>query len=149
MTSKMNLLAITLSVSLLVCAAARAAEAPAAIASMPEAAVSSAAPASAAAAATAADPGLFSKLQVGMTASEVADALKIGPDDTHTYETGKRFIPFYFGSDAIRLAGLWKGLGCLTFSAGYRFQNHGTEWKDFDGTLIVITPDPSGRCYVL
>lgn len=90
----------------------------------------------------------FELLQVGMSTAEINQILGRSPDDYHTYETGKRwFIPFYFGNDAVRLQAHYKGEGCLTFSVGFRFQNHGTEWEKVEGDLREITIDPSGDCY--
>lgn len=93
------------------------------------------------------DVARFEKLRVGMYSSEVNEVLGRAPDDYHTYESGKRWIPFYFGKDAVRLQALYKGEGCLIFSVGFRYQNHGTEWKDVEGTLLEIAPDASGKCY--
>lgn len=91
--------------------------------------------------------GKFQSLRVGMSALEVNEVLGRQPDIYHTYESGKRWIPFYFGSDAVRLQALYKGEGCLIFSAGFRYQNHGIDWVDFSGTLAEITLDPSSACY--
>ncbi|MEO5844994.1 MAG: hypothetical protein ABIQ33_09140 [Caldimonas sp.] len=51
---------------------------------------------------TPAQNGKFAKLQIGMQMEEVT-ALIGGPDNMSRHETGKRWIPFYFGSDAQRL----------------------------------------------
>ena len=93
------------------------------------------------------DVARFEMLRVGMYSSDVNEVLRRAPDDYHTYESGKRWIPFYFGKDAVRLQALYKGEGCLIFSVGFRYQNHGTEWKDVEGTLLEIAPDASGKCY--
>ena len=82
-----------------------------------------------------------------MHTSEVFQVLGRAPDNYHTWETGKRWIPFYFGQDAIRLQAVYKGEGCLIFSVGFRYQNHGPEWKEVDGHLLEIAPDASGKCY--
>jgi hypothetical protein len=55
----------------------------------------------------------------------------------HTSETGKRWIPFYFGNDATRLQADYSGEGCLTFTGGSVFGGGTNE-------LIRITADPSG-----
>ena len=81
----------------------------------------------------------FAKLQIGMRMSEV-NSLIGTPDDLDRHETGKRWIPFYFGSDAQRMQVLYKGEGCLTYTGGNVFGGGGNE-------LIRITADPSVRCW--
>lgn len=44
----------------------------------------------------------FAKLKIGMTYREV-NSLIGAPDDIFRHETGKRWIPFYFGNDAQRM----------------------------------------------
>jgi hypothetical protein len=67
------------------------------------------------------EPGSkFSKLQIGMTMDEVS-ALIGGPDTFNRHETGKRWIPFYFGNDVQRYEVLYKSEGCLTYTAGNQF----------------------------
>jgi hypothetical protein len=97
--------------------------------------------------AKASEPGKFRNLLVGMYIDQVNEVLGRAPDQYHTYESGKRWIPFYFGQDAVRLQALFKGEGCLVFSVGLRYQSHATEWKDVGGTLLEIAPDTSGKCY--
>ncbi len=82
----------------------------------------------------------FAKLQIGMTMNEVQDVLGRSPDRTHSYESGKRWIPFYFGNDARRLQALYKGEGCLIATGG-------NAWGGGGGELIQIEVDPSGTCY--
>jgi hypothetical protein len=82
----------------------------------------------------------FAKLQIGMRSSEVQDILGRAPDRSHIYESGKRWIPFYFGNDAQRMQVLYKGEGCLIFTAG-------TAWGGGGGDLIQIQADPTGACY--
>ena len=93
------------------------------------------------------EQGKFGRLLVGMDIEEVNAVLGRAPDQYHTYESGKRWIPFYFGQDAIRLQALFKGEGCLVFSVGLRYQNHGPDWKDVSGTLVDIASDTTGKCY--
>lgn len=81
----------------------------------------------------------FAKLQIGMRMSEV-NSLIGTPDDLDRHETGKRWIPFYFGSDAQRMQVLYKGEGCLTYTGGNVFGGGGNE-------LIRISADPSVRCW--
>ncbi|MCU0949787.1 MAG: hypothetical protein MUC68_01680 [Burkholderiaceae bacterium] len=80
------------------------------------------------------------RLQIGMSMTEVQEAMGRAPDRFHTYETGKRWIPFYFGNDARRLQALYKGEGCLIFT-------HGNVWGGAGGDLIRIDHDASGACY--
>lgn len=82
----------------------------------------------------------FSKLSIGMQMSEVQDQMGRAPDRFHTYESGKRWIPFYFGNDARRLQALYKGEGCLIFTAG-------NVWGGGAGDLIAIYHDATGACY--
>ena len=82
----------------------------------------------------------FAKLQIGMSTSETQEILGRAPDRSHSYESGKRWIPFYFGNDARRLQALYKGEGCLVFTGG-------NIWGGAGGDLIQIEVDPSGACY--
>lgn len=78
----------------------------------------------------------FARLQIGMQFNEVTKLIG-GPTNMHTSETGKRWIPFYFGNDATRLQADYSGEGCLTFTGGSVFGGGTNE-------LIRITADPSG-----
>jgi hypothetical protein len=89
---------------------------------------------------TAAPDAKFSKLVIGMETPEVQELMSRTPDRSHTYESGKRWIPYYFGNDARRMQVLYKGEGCLIFTAG-------NIWGSGGGDLIAITFDPSGACY--
>lgn len=80
----------------------------------------------------------FAKLEIGMRMREVSDLIG-GPDDLERHETGKRWIPFYFGPDAQRVEVFYKGEGCLTYTGGNVFGGGGNE-------LIRITADPKGTC---
>jgi len=82
----------------------------------------------------------FAKLVIGMEPSEVQEVLGRAPDRSHTYESGKRWIPFYLGNDARRMQVLYKGEGCLIFTAG-------NIWGGAGGDLTQIAVDPSGTCY--
>lgn len=88
---------------------------------------------------TAAAGSRFAQLQIGMEALPVQRLIGI-PDAMHAHETGKRWIPFYFGTDARRMITLYKGEGCLTFTGG-------NDWGGGSSQLIRIEVDPSGRCY--
>jgi hypothetical protein len=81
----------------------------------------------------------FARLQIGMQMDEVTSLIG-GPDNMIRHETGKRWIPFYFGNDARRMQVLYKGEGCLIFTGGGAFSS--------GGDLIQIHVDPSGACYV-
>lgn len=81
----------------------------------------------------------FSRLKFGMSPQQVMSMIG-APNDSHTYETGRRWIPFYFGSDARRLETVYKGEGCLTFTGGNIYGSG-------DNALIVITVDPKGACF--
>jgi hypothetical protein len=81
----------------------------------------------------------FSKLKIGMTMSQVHALIKV-PDDMTRHETGKRWIPFYFGDDAQRLEVLYKGDGCLTYTGGNVYGGGGDQ-------LIAITADSTGSCF--
>ena len=80
----------------------------------------------------------FSKLSIGMRMAEVT-ALIGGPDNMSRHETGKRWIPFYFGGDVQRVEVLYKGEGCLTYTGGNAFGGGGDE-------LIKITATTRGDC---
>lgn len=81
----------------------------------------------------------FAKLQLGQTFREVSDLIG-APDDILRHETGKRWIPYYFGSDAQRLQVLYKNEGCLTYTGGNIFGGGSNK-------LIRITADPKGACW--
>lgn len=81
----------------------------------------------------------FSKVRIGMEMPQVQQLIGT-PDLWHTHETGKRWIPFYFGNDTRRLQALYKGEGCLSFTGGNVWGGGGNE-------LIRIEADPGGKCY--
>lgn len=82
----------------------------------------------------------FARLAIGMSMEETQKVMGRAPDQWHTYESGKRWIPFYFGNDARRMQALYKGEGCLIFSSG-------NIWGGAGGDLIRIEHDASGACY--
>ena len=82
----------------------------------------------------------FAKLLIGMEMTEVQKVVGRFPDELHSYESGKRWIPFYFGNDARRIQVLYKGEGCLVFTGGSVLGTPG-------GDLIQIIADASGNCY--
>jgi hypothetical protein len=81
----------------------------------------------------------FAKVQIGMEMQEVQQLIG-APDLWHSHETGKRWIPFYFGNDTRRLQATWKNEGCLSFTGGNAWGGGGNE-------LVRIEADPSGKCY--
>ena len=75
----------------------------------------------------------FAKISIGMSMKHVYDLIG-PPTDTKSYTTGKSFIPFYFGSDRVRIEALYKGMGRITFTG--RSQ-----------TVYRIVYDPSEKGY--
>jgi outer membrane protein assembly factor BamE (lipoprotein component of BamABCDE complex) len=57
----------------------------------------------------------FSKLALDMSQKQVYDLIG-RPTDTKYYQTGKAWIPFYYGSDTSRFEALYKGQGRITFT---------------------------------
>ncbi len=89
---------------------------------------------------TPAEGSKFAQLRIGMSMQDVQEIMDGTPDRFHTYESGKRWIPFYFGNDATRMQALFRGEGCLIFTGG-------NVWGGAGGDLIQIDVDPSGECY--
>lgn len=81
----------------------------------------------------------FSKLKIGMTMAQVQKLIK-APDDMTRHETGKRWIPFYFGNDSQRLQTLYEGEGCLTYTGGNVFGGG-------ENQLIRIAADATRACF--
>jgi len=81
----------------------------------------------------------FAKVKIGMTFQRVQDLIG-APQRVYTQETGKAWIPFYFGNDASRINALFPGEGCLIFTGGNKLGWGANE-------LIRIEVDPSGSCY--
>lgn len=81
----------------------------------------------------------FAKLKIGMELNEVSQL--IGAANTmNSHETGKRWIPFYFGNDTRRVQLDYNGEGCLFFTGGNVYGGGGNE-------LVKIIADPSmGQC---
>ena len=57
----------------------------------------------------------FAKIKLGMTQGQVHEILG-QPTDTKTYQTGKAWIPFYFGPDVMRTDEFYKGVGIITYT---------------------------------
>ena len=67
----------------------------------------------------------FAKIQLGMTQGQVHEILG-QPTDSKSYQTGKAWIPFYFGPDVMRTDEFYKGIGIVTYAgAGIG----GVHWK--------------------
>ena len=74
----------------------------------------------------------FSKLKLEMARAQVTDLIG-QPTDSKTYETGKRWIPYYHGSDSRRTELFYKNEGRLTIGG--------------NGRVIKITVDTSEDGY--
>lgn len=83
----------------------------------------------------------FSRVKMGMTVREVVDLLG-EPDNMHRYETGKRWLPFYYGADVQRVQFRYKGEGCLTFTGG-------NAWAGGRQQLIRMIVDAEGQCLII
>ena len=81
----------------------------------------------------------FARLRLGMSKAEVQDTIG-EPTDQNAHETGKAFIPYYFGAGTTQINAHYKGEGVLTYdsravgSTAY--------------TLVGIKVDPAERGYV-
>ncbi|MGH8446285.1 MAG: hypothetical protein ACREVL_13515 [Solimonas sp.] len=76
----------------------------------------------------------FARLRPGMSHADV-ESLIGPPDNVTSHQTGKSWIPFYFGKDAFRLETYYKGEGKLTFS--------GSVYGNMQGKLIGVTVNPA------
>lgn len=91
----------------------------------------------------------FARVRIGMALGQVQTL--IGPPDAwQVRETGKRWLPFYYGNDMRRLQAFWQGEGCLSFATGTirgeRFRADGAR-TDSGNELVRIEVDPAGGCY--
>ncbi len=57
----------------------------------------------------------LSKIELGMSDTRVRKLVG-NPDDAESYQTGKAWIPFYFGSDVARSDWVYYGEGRVVFS---------------------------------
>ncbi len=55
------------------------------------------------------------KIKKGMTVDSVVSILG-PPTDSNSYQTGKRWMPFYYGPDISRTDFIYSGLGRIVFS---------------------------------
>jgi hypothetical protein len=81
----------------------------------------------------------FAKVKIGMELQQVLRLIG-NHDQLYSHESGKRWIPFYFGNDVRRVVVLYRGEGCLTYTGGNVWGGGGNE-------LIRIDVDPDGKCY--
>jgi outer membrane protein assembly factor BamE (lipoprotein component of BamABCDE complex) len=62
----------------------------------------------------------FKDLKIGMSLAQIVKVLG-EPSDQGDYETGKRWIPFYYGDDVRRTELVYTKQGRLTFASGSVF----------------------------
>jgi hypothetical protein len=73
----------------------------------------------------------LAKIKVGMTEFEVSNIL--GPPTSQgSYETGKRWIPYYYGSDIRLMEWTYKGMGRVIFTGGNVFGGNAGKVKRVD-----------------
>lgn len=80
----------------------------------------------------------FAKIKIGMELEQVHKLIG-EPDQLYSHDTGKTWIPFYFGADGRRVVTLYRGEGCLTYSGGGLFNS--------TKQLLRIDVDAAGKCY--
>ena len=73
----------------------------------------------------------LAEVKVGMTGTQVQEILG-APTNQKTYESGKRWIPFYYGADAVRTEWSYKGLGRVVFTGGNVFGHGGGQVQRVD-----------------
>lgn len=83
----------------------------------------------------------FAKIKFGMTVREVLGLLG-EPDNIYRYETGKRWLPMYYGTDVQRVQFRYQGEGCLTFTGG-------NAWAGGRQQLIRMEVDAEGKCLIV
>jgi hypothetical protein len=65
----------------------------------------------------------LAKIKEGMDSDEVEKILG-APSSTGRHVTGKAFIPFYYGTDAVKTEWRYKGVGRVIFSKGSFSASH-------------------------
>lgn len=80
----------------------------------------------------------FAKVKIGMELEQVYKLIG-EPDQLNSHNTGKNWIPFYFGADGRRIITLYRGEGCLTYSAGSVFNGK--------KQLLRMDVDAAGQCF--
>ena len=58
----------------------------------------------------------FAEIHLGMDKTQIQSMIG-QPTDQSSHETGKAFIPFYFGSDTTEINAHYKGEGVLTYAS--------------------------------
>ena len=81
----------------------------------------------------------FAQIKIGMELAQVQKLIGTY-DELYSQDTGKRWIPFYLGSEARRIIVHYKGEGCLTYSGG-------TTWGGGKNVVLRIDVDAAGKCY--
>jgi len=77
----------------------------------------------------------LAKIKTGMTTVEVQTILG-APTSQSNYESGKRWIPYYYGSDVRRTEWAYKGLGRVVFTGG-------NQWGGGAGQVERVDYDPN------
>ncbi len=77
----------------------------------------------------------LAKVHTGMTQDQVTQLLG-SPTNHVTYESGKRWIPFYYGGDVRRTEWSYKGLGRVIFTGG-------NQWGGAAGQVERVDYDPT------
>ena len=80
----------------------------------------------------------FAKVKIGMELEQVHKLIG-EPDQLYSHDTGKTWIPFYFGADGRRVVTHYRGEGCLTYSGGGVFNGK--------KQLLRMDVDAAGQCY--
>jgi hypothetical protein len=80
----------------------------------------------------------FAKVKIGMELEQVHKLIG-EPDQLYSHNTGKNWIPFYFGADGRRVVTHYRGEGCLTYSGGGLFNS--------SKQLLRMDVDAAGQCY--
>lgn len=80
----------------------------------------------------------FAKVKIGMELEQVYKLIG-EPDQLYSHDTGKTWIPFYFGADGRRVVTHYRGEGCLTYSGGGVFNSK--------KQLLRMDVDATGKCY--
>jgi hypothetical protein len=70
----------------------------------------------------------FAKVKLGMPQNQVHDLIG-QPSDSKTYNTGKMWIPFYFGRDVMRLEEIYKSEGRITYTGAGIGGTHFTVYR--------------------
>ena len=78
----------------------------------------------------------LAKVQEGMTYQDVMNILG-APTAQNSYESGKRWIPYYYGNDVSRTSYFYKGLGRVVFAAGNVFGGQSS------GSVVRVEYDPA------